>query len=371
MQHYTSNAVSSTHNCHQPVRLSHLEESLCTIQAAPVNMQVSVSESGMTNRLDTMENYMHLISAQIGLDAVSFPGTQTLPRTLPTLSDQVNADQQGSATSASLMQQLRDMRAELSHLQQAQLRNQTHTSPVASTQLARLQDDLKEQSNQVQQLHQMVAGSKQDITVLQTSTAAQERMTARLQQGHQDLLLQVNNVSTSAEGLNNGMRDAISRVEEQHAVAHAQLSQDLSQHHTNLEKLSSSSSLHDERFKQHSAMLAKHEQQLVSSEMLGAEAKMALQSLQERVGSPATSASVAGVSGAAYTSSGCHAPRCLIPTTFISTQDFAVGLLRYQHAEVHVLRANAHKHLCSYHGCACFHATSNDRSSALPVCVCG
>lgn len=257
-----------------------------------LDTQVKVSESGVTNRLDIIEHHMQLILAQIGLANVSVSSKQLHAKAPP---DQASAAQSGSATSASLTQQLRDMRAELSHLQQAQLRTQTQTPPVASTELAGLRGHLEEQSSQVQQLHRLVAEYKQAITVLQSSTDAQEKAAAELQRGHQDLVLQMSNVSTDTGRHDSDLQDAVSRVEEQQALEHAQLSEQLSLHHTDLEKLHSSSQLHGEQLKQHSATLAKHEQQLLSSESLGAEARLASQSLQERVGSAATCASATGM----------------------------------------------------------------------------
>ena len=265
------------------------------LQPAP---QVSVSESGISSRLDTLEHYMQLISAQVGLNTVSFPATQPHAKALPASPQQAGVIiQAGTATSASLMQQLRDMRAELSHLQQAQLSSQAHTPSVASTELAGLQGHLEEESSQVQQLHQLVAGYKQDVTVLQSSMVAQERAAAARQQGHQDLVLQVNSVVADVGRHGSDLQNAVSRAEEQQAHAHAELRQELSQHQSDLKKLSASSTLHDELSKQHSAMLAKHEQKLSSFETLDAEAQLALQCPQDRAERTITSATVTGVSG--------------------------------------------------------------------------
>ena len=266
-------------------------------------MQVNVSKSGMTHRLDTIERHMQLISSQIGLADVSLLAKQPHAQALPDSPDQAGAAQPGHATLVSLTQQLRDMRAELSHLQQAQLSTQTHIPSVASSELAGLRGHLEEQSSQVQQLHQVMAEYKQDITVLQHSMAGQERAAAERQRAQQGLVLQMSNVSADLGRHDSDQRIAVTRVEEQQALEHAQLGDQLSQHHRDLERLSASSILHDEQLKQHTATLAKHEQQLLSSESLGAEAQLALQSVQERVGSAATSACVTGVSGAVYTSS--------------------------------------------------------------------
>ena len=257
-------------------------------------MQANVSESATTDRLDMIEHHMQLISTQIGLAGVTFISKQPLVQARPDLPDQAGTAQPGCVTSPSLTQQLRDMRAELSHLQQAHLSAQTRTPSVASTELAELRGHLEEHSTQVQQLHQAVAACKQDINVLQNSTAAQERAAAEMQQGHQDLVLQMSNVSADLERHGSTLQDAVSHREERHA----KLIEQLCQHHTDLENLSSSSKLHDEQLKQHSAALAQHEQQLLDSESLGAETQLASKSLQERVGSVAASASVTGMSWA-------------------------------------------------------------------------
>lgn len=248
----------------------------------------------MATRLDTLEHYMQLISAQVGLDAGSFPAIQPHAKALPNLPQQPGVLQPGNATSASLMQQLRDMRAELSHLQQAQLSTQHHTP---STELAGLRGHLEEQSSQVQQLHQLVAGYKQDVTVLQSSMAAEEKAAAERQQGHRDLVLQVNSVVADLGRHDSDLQKAVSRVEEQQAHAQAELRHELSQHQSDLEKLSASSTLHDQQWRQHSAMLAKHDQKLLSTETFGAETQLASQSLQDRADSTVTSASVTGASG--------------------------------------------------------------------------
>ena len=267
-----------------------------------LDLQVHVSESSMTKRLDMIEHRMQLISAQIGHADVTFTSKQPHAKALIDASDQAGAAQPGNGTSASLTQQLRDMRVELSHLQQAQLSIHTQTASVASTKLAGLQGHLEEQSSQVQKLHQAVAECKQGITVLQNSTEAQGKAAAERQRGHQDLVLQMGNVSTDLEHHGSDLRDAVSHLEEHRAVEHAQLSEQLSQNHTDFEKLSSSSKLHDEQLMQHSAMLAQHKQQLLSSESLGAEMQLALHSLQERLGSAATSAPVTGMLWDVHTS---------------------------------------------------------------------
>lgn len=294
-----------------------------------LDTQVNLSKSGMTNRLDTIEHHMQLISAQIGPANVSLFSEQ--PHAHKTLSDSpdpAGAAQPGNAGSVPLTQQLRDMHAELSRMQQAQLSTQNPTPSVASSELARLRSHLEEQSSQVQQLHRVVAEYKQDITILQHSTEAQERAAAGRQRDYQDLVLQVNNVSADMGCHDSDLRDAVSRVEEQQALQHAELSEQLSQHHTDWEKLSSSSILQGEQLKQHTAALAKHEQQLLSSESLGAETQSTLQSVQERVGSAATSSCVTGVFGAVYTNSTFTFPR---PSIFISpTSDCcnnSVGML--------------------------------------------
>lgn len=234
---------------------------------------------------------MQLISAQVGLDTASFPATQPHAKALPASPQRPGVIQAGNATSAPLMHQLRDMHAELSHLQ---LSPHAHTP---STELAGLRGHLEEQSSQVQQLHQLVAGYKQDITGLQTSMAAHERAAAERQQGHRDLVLRVDSVVADLGRHDSDLQNAVSRVEEQQAHAHAQLRQELSQHQSDLEKLSASSTLHDEQWSQHSAMLAQHDQKLLSSETLDAEPQMALRSPQDRADSSVTSASATGASG--------------------------------------------------------------------------
>ena len=296
------------------------------LQLAP---QVSVSESGTSTRLDTLEHCMQLISAQLGLDTASFPAIQPHAKALPAPPQQPGVIiQAGNATSASLVQQLRDMRAELSHLQQAQHSTQAYTPSVASTELAGLRGHLEEQSSQVQQLHQLVAGYKQDVTVLQSSMGAQERAAAARQQGHQDLVLQVNSVVAGLGRHDSDLQTAVSRVEEQQAHAHAQLRQELSQHESDLEKLSASSTLHDEQSKQHGAMLAAHDQKLLSTEIFGAEAQLALQSSQDRVDSTVTTASVTGAAGLhPYVE---HPDVAFIVPSIIPEQafcDFSMGIL--------------------------------------------
>ena len=258
-------------------------------------MQVKASESGTTNRLDTMEHHLQLISAQLGLDAVSSWGNNPQPDMLQKSVDQASGAQQGSAVTAPMVQQLKDMRAELTHLQQAQVSAQPHTAPVASIELAGLRHQLEEQSSQVQQLHRLVADWKQDSAVLQASSAAQGRAVAQVQQGHQDLSLQVNTVSADIGRQCKDQRGAISVLEERQGVAHAQLRQELSKFCTDLGKLSSSSLLLDEQLQQHSAMLAQHEQQLASNERLKAEAPLAFQKPQEKAGSATTNSLATGV----------------------------------------------------------------------------
>lgn len=249
----------------------------------------------MANRLDTMEGHMQLISAHVGLDAVSFEANKLQPEVLPKSGVQASGARQDTAVSASLMQQLRDMRAELSQLQQAQASAQAHTSPMASTELAELQRQSENQSSQVQQLHRLAAEWKQDSAVLQDSTAAQGRAIAQMQQSHQDLSLQVSTVSGDMHRQGNELQGAIRSVEEHHAVAHAQLSQELSRHHEDLGKLTPSSVLHDEQLQQHAAMLAKHEERLASSARFGAEAQAASQNPQETAGSVSSTTYATGV----------------------------------------------------------------------------
>lgn len=297
-----------------------------------LDLQVKLSESGMINRLDTIEHHMQLISAQIGDANVTISSKHLRAKALPDLPDQGSAVQPGNATSASLTQQLRDMRAELSHLQQAQLSTQTQTPQVASTELAGLRGHLEEQSGQVQQLHHMVAEYKQTVTVLQNSTETQEKAAAERQRGHQDLVLQMSDVSADIGRHGSDLRDAIRRVKEQQALEHAQLSEQLSQQHTDLEKLRSSSQLHDEQLKQDSATLAKHEQQLLSSESLGAEAQLGLQSVQDRVGSAGTNASVTGMFWAVYTS--CTPTLRFLP--FLSAQRKSCSTILWAYCDLQV-----------------------------------
>ena len=252
-------------------RLIHLTLHGCSSQANKLGL-------GSMKRLNAVERCTQQVATQVGLD-----------------SDNLSGEQTAQSHAASLVQQLGSVRAELSSLQEAQLSSQAdiHTA-AADSKLTELQHQLDEQSSAIRQLHDLMDDLRQDNTSLQMNTAAQERVTTSIQQSHQELATQLEEVRTYVYQHSNDMGCTLGQLEEQYAVTHVRLSEEVSQHHTDLGKLMSRVPLLEEQLQQNCAMVANHQQQLASRETDGAETSAAALLLPERSSNAASSSSVVG-----------------------------------------------------------------------------
>ena len=251
----------------------------------------------MTRHMTSLEQYLQLMAAHIGLDANS--QSAQLPESGRCLDlhqqQHMHAALQSNAPSASIMQQLSGMRAELTRLQQAQLSSmQAEPFSAGANELTGLRQCVNEQSSQVQQLHQSVSKLEQDSTALQASAAAQEAATAWLQQSQKDVASLVGTASSNSARHAEDMQQALSQLNEQIVAGDAQRSEELSRLQADLGNLSSSSALHNEQLNQFSVTLAKHDQLLATRESTHTDGQAVSKTIHEKPSSVASNMSVAG-----------------------------------------------------------------------------
>ena len=244
-------------------------------------------DSTVTGRLEAMEGHLHFIAGVLGTKLAGTPDAQPPQAArLQTTPGQLVAGTAWDQPGISIMQQLSDLRTEVSRLSQDQLqvRSDAQTSEIVSSDLAELRHRLHGQEAEAQQMQQAHSDVVQQAAVLRQGLSAQESLTEQMQQTQQSLTLSVDGVASDLAKYVNDIQDAHSQLETQHASTSSQISEEMSQHHVDLRKLRASSAAHDEQLRQYGETLRQHEAQSASSAASQRETHEALKRLNEHTG---------------------------------------------------------------------------------------
>ncbi len=249
--------------------------------------------------MQAMEQKIQLVAGLLGTDLSGTAETQPQLTGLQT-TPYAAGPLQGNV-SGSVMQQLADVRTELSRLTQSQQRLSSlpHNSADLSDELTKLMHRLERQESEVAQLRQAQSNALQQANELQQGLTAQDIVSGELQQAQQSLSSTLGSINDDLCRRVNDVQDTHSQLEAQRATSLSQISEEVSQHHVDLGKLSAASRGHNEQLRQHGLTQKQYEEQMASSVAFQREAQEALHRLSEH-----TDAAGSSVRSGAHSSTG-------------------------------------------------------------------
>ena len=223
----------------------------------------------LTGRMQAMEQQMQFTAGQLGTSLPGIAATHSQHEMLQTPLTHIDASCVQGNSLGSVMQQLANLRTELSRQSQVQQQSSlpSRESADMSTELAEVKQRLDRQDSEVQQL-------QQETAVLQQGLTSQGTLTEDMQKMQQSLSCAVEGITSDVGRHVNDMQDTCSQLRAQHATH-------LSQHHTELSTLRAASVDHDEQLKQCSETSRRHGEQISNSEAFQQDAQQVLQRLSE------------------------------------------------------------------------------------------